>query len=170
LPWPGTSLPYPPFAQQAACSAPPQPSKTGKANHELVLRTYGKHDPNKDCASLEPPRINLDQPPIHGVVCLRRTDYTIRWVCSNRSAHCVGRKANGVSVVYLPRHGYIGADTLVYTVHMSPGPVTFNTSLTIEPDAPPSPGASAVPADISAPAGDTPQSPGPIPMCPALMS
>jgi hypothetical protein len=44
----------------------------------------------------------------------------------------------------------------------------FSFNLTLVPDTTPS--RNAVPADISAPADDTPQSPGPIPACPALVS
>jgi hypothetical protein len=158
------------FAQQPTCSPPQQTaSKTGRADHELVVRSFERHDPNNNCASLEPPRVDLDLPPSHGVVCLRRAQFVIRWVCNtNRSAYCVGRKASGVSLVYRPRHAYTGADELRYTVHLPTGPLTFSVSLTIEQDDPPSPG--AMPADISAPAGDMPQSSGPIPLCPALVS
>jgi hypothetical protein len=151
------------------CSPPPDliASKTVKANHEIALRNHGRHDPRNDCAGLEPPAIDLDVPPGHGVVCLRRANFTIKWACPDQ--RCVGRNANGVSVVYLPRHGYTGADQLRYTVRSPRGPMTYSVSLTIEPDSPPSPG--VVPADISSPASAaTPQAPGPIPMCPALVS
>ena len=170
LPWPGIASPGPPSPNPpspSVCSPPDQiASKTGKADHEIVLRSHGRHDPRNDCADLEPPAIDLDMPPGHGVVCLRRANYTIKWACGD--LHCVGRKVNGVSVVYFPRPAYTGADQLRYTVHSPRGAMTFSVSLTVEPNDQPSSG--AVPADISAPSGDTPQSAGPIPACPALVS
>jgi hypothetical protein len=58
---------------------------------------------------------------------------------------------------------------LRYTGWYSRGPKTVNLNLTIAPEAPPSPGAlRALPADISAPGNDAPQSLRPIPVCAAL--
>jgi hypothetical protein len=74
----------------------------------------------------------------------------------------------GVRIVYLPRHGYIGADTLRYPVRSWIGRITYSVDVTIAPDT--STSRNAVPADISSPANDTLQSPGPIPACTALAS
>ena len=139
-------------------------SRTGKADHERPLMGYARFDRN--CVGTELPIIDLDVPPSHGVVCLRRSDIRLQNVYGSPDQHCLGQKVSGVRIVYLPRHGYTGADTFRYTVHLRVR-ITNTYNLTIEPDAPPSP--DAVPADISA-ADDTPQSPGPIPACPALVS
>lgn len=142
-------------------------SKTGKADHELLLGGHAKFN-HVNCASLEPPVIDLDVPPSHGVLCLRREKIELRFVYQERSLHCVGQKVNGVRIVYMPRRGYTGVDTLRYVVRFQIGPVTYTVNLTIEPNVPPSPG--TVPADTTAPAGDAPQSRGPLPVCPALVS
>jgi hypothetical protein len=142
--------------------------RTGAADHQVVIRSHVLFDSN--CVSLEPPVIDLDAPPGRGVLCQRRVDDIVINVLQPGSPlRCLGKKTSGVLVVYLPRHGYTGADTVRYIVHF-PGrsPVTYTANLVIVPDTPPSSG--AVPADISAPADDAPQSPGRLPLCPALVS
>ncbi len=151
---------------------PPAPktlSITGKADHELMLWGAGEMNPGNtaDCAPAKPPAIDLDAPPSHGIVCLRPADYIIGETYGFND-HCLGKKTSGVYVIYLPRHGYTGADALRYTIRFSKGPATVNFNLTIVPDTTPSPG--ALPADITAPGNDTSQSLGPIPACTALVS
>ncbi len=141
-------------------------SKTGKADHEILLGGHAKF--NNDCSSREPPVIDLDMPPSHGVLCLRREKIELRFVYHERSLHCVGQTVSGVRIIYMPRRGYTGVDTLRYVVRFQIDPVTYTVNLTIEPNVPPSPG--TVPADTTAPAADAPQSRGPIPECPALVS
>jgi hypothetical protein len=139
-------------------------SKIGKADHELVIRGYVRTDAN--CAGVEPPAIDLDVPPVHGIVCLRRTDDVLIEHASN--TRCLGRKISGVKVVYLPRRGYAGSDSLRYIIRFPRITITHTANVTIVPDAPAS--SDAVPGDISAPTDNVPQSPGPIPACTALVS
>jgi hypothetical protein len=73
-----------------------------------------------------------------------------------------------VSVVYLPRWGYVGPDDLRYTVVFPQARHSVYVDLTVLPDRPGSPG--AVPADISSPYTESPQSLGPIPACTAIVS
>lgn len=142
-------------------------SRTGKADHELMVWGHGTLNPT-DCSPLEPPpAIDLEAPPGHGILCLRPANYLIGNTFGEAD-YCLGKKTSGVYVIYLPRHGYTGADTLRYTARPPRGRITVNANLTIVPDTPPSPG--PVPADISAPGNDTPQSLGPIPACTALVS
>jgi hypothetical protein len=168
FPW-WTSAPWSWTPAPKATRWPPAPktlSVTGKADHELIVGGAG--DGLTDCAPVTPPVIDLDAPPSHGIVCLRPADYVIAETYGF-SDHCLGRKTSGVYVIYLPRHGYTGADSLRYTVRHSRGPATSNLNLTIAPDTSPSPG--ALPADFSAPGNDPPpQSLGPIPACAALVS
>jgi hypothetical protein len=143
-------------------------SITRKANHVVPLGAHGNHNAT-NCAPEEPPIIDLEVPPSHGVLCVRREEYHARQVYTSDSEHCKGRKVSGVRVLYRPHHAYTGVDTFRYAVR-SPrlGPMRINFNLTLVPDTPQS--RNAVPADISAPANDTPQSPGPIPACAALVS
>jgi hypothetical protein len=96
---------------------------------------------------------------------LRRGPYKIGRVYESQSVRCLGQKTSGVSVVYLPRRAYTGADTLRFAVRTRLGPITVNFNLTIVPDA-----AGVAPLDIGAPADMLLQSPGPIPACAGLVS
>jgi hypothetical protein len=141
-------------------------SRTGNADHELLVWTQGLLRPI-DCSPVPPPAFDLEVPPSHGIVCLRPTNYPIGFTWGLMD-HCLGKKGSGVNVIYLPRHGYAGADTLRYTMLAPVYPEKITVNLTIVRDVPALPG--AVPADISSPANDTPQSSGPIPPCSALVS
>jgi hypothetical protein len=111
---------------------------------------------------------HLEIPPSHGVLCVRPAEWELQITYTSEAIRCVGHKVGGIRVVYLPRHAYAGVDTLRYVVRYKLGSMTVNYNLTIEPDTPPP--RDAVPADSSAPANDTPQWPGPIPPCSALVS
>jgi hypothetical protein len=141
-------------------------SKSTKAAHELFLQGYAQTDSN--CASVEPPAINLDQPPEHGIVCSRRGYLYLRNVEDGNLAHCLRRKAFGVHVLYLPRKGYAGKDEVRYTVQFPGTQHKVQVNLTVLPDEPQS--RTAVPGDISAPDNEIPQLSGPIPVCTALVS
>ena len=95
----------------------------------------------------------------------------------NDLAHCLGRRAHGIHVIYLPRKihviylprkGYAGPDKVRYTVKFPTTQHTVEVNLTVLPDDLQS--RNAVPADISAPIGDSAQKPGPLPVCAALVS
>jgi hypothetical protein len=146
-------------------------SKFGNANHELMVRGHTQTDEN--CVFRRLPDIHLDVPPRHGILCLRPADdVPIVWVppgATDRARLCLGRRVSGARIFYLPRHGYIGADTFRYTALFEKRfRFTRDVHLMIVPDVPPLPG--AVPADIIGPANDTPQAPGAIPTCAALVS
>jgi hypothetical protein len=145
-------------------------SETGKANHELGLRPHGHLDASK-CVAMEPPVIDLEIPPSHGVLCVRPVEWELQITYTVETIRCIGHKVWGIRVVYLPRHAYAGdVDTLRYVVRYKDklGPMTVNYNLTIVPDAPSLFG--ALPADIGSPADNKPQSPGPIPACTPLVS
>jgi len=92
---------------------------------------------------------------------VRRGENEVRQVNTSDSEHRKGRKVSGIRVLYLPRHAYTGVDTFRYAVRsLRLGPMRFNFNLTLVADT--SPSRNAVPADISAPADDTPQLPRPI--------
>lgn len=77
------------------------------------------------CVSREPPVIDLQVPPDHGVVCLRRADMKTSEVYSGQGSQCLGRKAAGIAVFYLPPHGYMGGDALRDAVRSPLGPITY---------------------------------------------
>jgi hypothetical protein len=141
-------------------------TKTTKAAHDVVILGYARS--NQSCNGIEPPALYLDKPPDHGAVCFRTNDIRLREAIVGNLTHCLGRKISGVSVVYLPYWGYVGSDDLRYTVVFPQARHSVYVELTVLPDPPGSPG--TVPADISAPYTESPQSPGPIPACTAIVS
>jgi len=58
------------FASCDSILAQTQLSKSTKAAHEVFLEGYARA--NNNCEAIDPPKINVDQPPEHGIVCLRR--------------------------------------------------------------------------------------------------
>jgi hypothetical protein len=141
-------------------------AKATKADHEVVILGYGRSDQN--CESVDPPALYLDKPPDHGTICFRVNDIKINEAIVGNLKHCVGRNIRGVAVVYLPRWKYIGPDHVRYTVVFPQARHSVYVDLTVLPDRSGSP--SAAPADISTPAAESSQSPGPIPACTALVS
>jgi hypothetical protein len=140
--------------------------KVTKTGHEVVIEGYART--NAKCEAIDPPVLSLDQPPAHGVICWRPGTVWLRKVAEGNLPQCLRQAVRGIHVVYLPRGGYTGSDTAAYTVHFPSidHPVRFD--VTIEPDLAHS--RNSVPADISAPADENLQPPGPIPACTALVS
>jgi hypothetical protein len=68
--------------------------KTGKAGHEMTLGGHVRIDRN--CLSIGVPRIDLEQPPAHGIMCLRPADVPLQYLVGNAPSSCLGRKAAGV--------------------------------------------------------------------------
>jgi hypothetical protein len=67
--------------------------KTGKAGHEMTLGGHVRIDRN--CLSIGVPRIDLEQPPAHGIMCLRPADVPLQYLVGNAPSNCLGRKAAG---------------------------------------------------------------------------
>jgi hypothetical protein len=143
-----------------------QLSKSTKAAHDVFLEGYART--NSKCESIDPPSVFVDQPPEHGIVCSRSADLLLRKTVENDLAHCLSRRAHGIHVIYLPHRGYAGPDKVRYTVKFPTTQHTVEVNLTVLPDDPQS--RTVVPADISAPIGDSAQKPGPLPVCAALVS
>jgi hypothetical protein len=140
--------------------------KTTKAAHDVFLDGYART--NNKCESIDPPTIYVDQPPKHGIVCSRNGDLLLRKTVENDLSHCLSKRAHGIHVIYLPRKGYAGPDTVRYTVRFPTVQHTVDVVLTVLPDD--SQPRDVAPADISAPIGDVSQMPGPLPVCAALVS
>jgi hypothetical protein len=127
----------PAFAQSN--TVPRKVSKSGKADQELPLNCFVRVD--DDCAGIGPPRINLDRPPAHGVVCF--------------PARCLGHKALGVRVFYRPHDGYTGKDEARFTAQFPKSQMTLDVDVTIVPNG--RPAIKTAPADAGATAEQTPR-------------
>jgi hypothetical protein len=154
-----------------SASCPPvqaetQLSITTKAAEIRSLQSYART--NAACTGIEPPPIYIEEPPAHGIVCLRRTHVLLTKVEENNLSHCLGRKVPGVSVVYLARRNYAGGDTVRYSVRFPTITLSVVVNLTVSSADSHSP--QSMPPDISDPEAETIQLPGPIPSCTALVS
>jgi hypothetical protein len=139
--------------------------KSGKAGHEMTLGGHVRIDRN--CLSIGVPRIDLEQPPAHGIMCLRPADVPLQYLVGNAPSSCLGRKAAGVRVFYRSYDGYTGKDEARYTVRFPRSQVNVDVDLTIVPDE--RPPISGVPPADGVPAEEA-QTPGPMPACAALES
>ena len=147
-------------------AVPRKVSKSGKADHELPLSGFVRVDDS--CAGIGPPRINLDRPPAHGVVCSRPAEVVLKFLVKDTPARCLGRKALGVRVFYHPHDGYTGKDEARFTAQFPKSQMTLDVDVTIVPNG--RPAIKTVPADAGVPAEQTPQTRGPLPVCAALVS
>src|SRR5690349_13988345 len=65
-------------------------SITTKAASVQLLRTHARI--SSACTVIEPPRISVEVPPAHGIVCLRRRSFVLRTLVedqNNRASHCL---------------------------------------------------------------------------------
>ena len=112
------------------------------------------------CESRELPEIDLDTPPKGGTVCMRPGMVRLASTWSGANQHCIGKRISGVFVIYLPFGGFIGLDTMQYTVRVQPPQArTYEAEIRVEPG--------------HAPVGAKPSQPqkaGPMPSCPAYIS
>jgi hypothetical protein len=139
-------------------------SKTGKADHEIPLGGLVRVDRN--CAGIGAPQIDLESPPMHGIVCQRPGEVKLEYVVSDASRHCLGTKAVGVRIFYRPHDGYTGKDAARYIARFPKDQVNVDVDLTIVPDDRPSLNRAPAPG---APAPEA-QKPGPMPVCAGLVS
>jgi hypothetical protein len=150
----------------ASTSAQVLLARTTKTAHDVFVEGYARTD-NK-CESIDPPTVYVDQPPKHGIVCFRKADLRLRATVENNLAHCLSRSAHGIHVIYVPRGGYAGPDAVRYTVRFPKTQHTVDVILTVLPDnQQPS---RATPPPSGPFIGDASQTPGPLPVCTALVS
>jgi hypothetical protein len=141
-------------------------TKNTRAGQALLVDGYARSDNN--CQGLDPPKITIDQPPEHGIVCWRRGDLLLKTTIESNFAHCLGRKIDGFHLIYLSHKDYTGSDHIRYTVQFPTTQYSVEVTLNVLPDRAKS--SLAAPADTNASAGETPQPSGPIPPCPTPVS
>ena len=135
-------------------------AKSTSAGRAVHLQGYARADPR--CEGLDPPGITIEQPPEHGIVCLRRDKMRLNNVLENSHKHCLGRIIVGFFVTYLPHRSYVGDDRVLYTVRFPTVQHVVQFDLKVLPY---QSGRFTEPKDISDPIDEKPQMPGPIPLC-----
>jgi len=136
-------------------------SLTTRTSDELAIDAYVLAD--QSCAPTEFPEIVLVKSPDHGIVCSRIENFVVE-SDTFRDRACIGHIARGVTVFYQARSGYVGPDSVRYSVTGSVGRFDVSVKLSVVPDTsapPPAPNAAELPAVMS---------PGPLPICVAPVS
>ena len=113
-----------------------------------------------DCRAVPYPALRLERPPLHGAVCARVATITIRSMYTGTEAQCIGRVVQGLRLIYFPRPGFTGSDSLQYSVQYPSVSRRVAVSVSV--------GAGEgvrLPADTVGAGPDTAQSPGPVPPC-----
>jgi hypothetical protein len=82
-----------------------------------VLRLGHFSNVNPDCTSKGTTTVRISSAPTHGVVRMRTESAFSNFATQKQ---CETRKVHGVTVEYMPEHGYLGSDTVGLDV-ISPG-------------------------------------------------
>ena len=99
-----------------------------------VASVIGEHARwNEACRALDAPLVTLERAAGHGAVCIRHDVITSIQTRSGRAANCIGRRLNGVLVIYQPRPGFSGADSLRYGLDFPEGHVSREIVIEIQP-------------------------------------
>jgi hypothetical protein len=141
-------------------------AKTAKADHEVSILSYARS--NQECDGIEPPKLYLDKPPEHGVVCFRPSQVRLQNTVVGNLTQCLGRKIRGVTIVYRSATKYRGSDEIRYTVIFPELSHHVDVDLTVEPDQ--SNVSDTSLREINGPAEEGSQSQGPMPACTVLTS
>jgi hypothetical protein len=149
----------------AAGTLEEQISRTGQADHSIVVREHAGWD--MDCAAIAHPALHLDEPPRHGRVCARIQDIKIRAMYVGTEAQCIGHLVRGVQLIYRPDAGYAGDDVLRYAAQYPSVLRTVSVLVTVTAYPPSAP--NAAPSSIATPLPPMRQPSGEIPACDDLM-
>jgi hypothetical protein len=137
-------------------------TRTIKNHTEVAIGGYVRW--NNDCEPKESPEVILDVAPTNGIVCARTSIVTVRTVREGKAVHCVGRSIRGINVIYLPRSGFTGVDVIRYTVKFNVVKQAFDVDIRVASDH------TITGNDGVPPSSEAPQTPGPVPLCAALVS
>ena len=136
--------------------------RTTKAHKELKVSGHASFGVNT-CGSRQLPKIDLNIPPKGGTVCTRQGVARLETTWLGKNQHCIGKTVSGVFVIYVSFAGFIGLDTMQYTVRGEQSRTrTYETEIRVEAGEATAAGASSAPSQ--------PQKAGPMPACPALVS
>jgi hypothetical protein len=114
------------------------------------------------CEALEAPRLTIERAPNHGNICVSRGPVELVVSRSHAGLNCIGKSIKGVHVIYSPRLGFTGVDTVRYGLDVPEGHVSLEVSIVIQPGKMRAPVATSLTGDA--------QSSGPVPECAPLAS
>ena len=124
------------FAAMIAATVAVAATQFESANYEVtsgVSSVIGEHARwNELCRALDAPLVILERASLHGSICVRHDLVTSIQTRSGRAANCIGRRLNGVLIVYRPKPGFSGTDTLRYGLEFPEGVVSREISIDIQ--------------------------------------
>jgi hypothetical protein len=88
-------------------------TRTVKAGHEIQIGYAQRW--TKSCKPLTP-KIVLIVPPAHGSICARDIIRVVKRNVVNDNRSCVGKRVQGLQVIYLASSDYAGHDTVDYNI------------------------------------------------------
>jgi hypothetical protein len=147
------------WSQTPPASAPEiyKLNKTAKAGKELSVGWYFRIKDNCEFKAL--PEIDLNIAPKGGTVCIRSDMVPVRNIWSGWNQHCIGTMVRGVRIIYFPFGNFTGLDSMQFRAMTR----TYDAKISVEAGDE----ATAVPASSTP---SEPQTAGPMPVCPALVS
>jgi len=101
------------------------------AGQEVIFDRHARWR-SADCSEGPPPVIQIDSPPRHGKVLTRPGAYTPT-TSSDGDTHCLGRLMKGIFLVYQPDDGFVGTDSLSYTVDFGRRAIPFSFDIRVLP-------------------------------------
>jgi hypothetical protein len=103
---------------------------SARQGQALVIQTHGQF--NRDCAPAGLPTL-MSSNASGGTVSTRRGTYAITSsaVGFGQVGNCAGRSVPGTTVVYTPRRGFTGTDTVTYTLQFGATPRQFSRTVTV---------------------------------------
>jgi hypothetical protein len=115
------------------------------------------------CEALDAPRLTIERAPSHGNICVSQGPVDVVVSRSHAGLSCIGKSVKGLHVIYSPRSGFTGVDTVRYGLDVPEGHVSLEVSIVIQPGRmKPSPVATSLTGNA--------QSSGPMPECAPLAS
>jgi hypothetical protein len=96
-----------------ACAQDTNITRTVTAGHETTIGYAQRW--TKDCKPLTP-KIVLTVPPDHGSICARDIIRVVKLNVVSDDQSCVGKRVQGLQVIYLASSDYAGHDTVDYNI------------------------------------------------------
>ena len=103
-------------------------SATTQAGQEVQIGSHTSFD--KKCRAAQMPNITVTAPPANGTVTLRPGKKVV--AASAGSANCNGRELPAVLIIYRPKPGFHGTDTVSFTTDWSSRRLGSTVTITVQ--------------------------------------
>ena len=98
-----------------------------------VSSLIGEHARWNDmCRAFDAPPVTLERAAIHGSICVRHDLIAPVQSRSGRAVNCIGRRLNGVLIIYRPQANFVGTDSVRYGLDFPEGRVSREINIDIQ--------------------------------------